>query len=373
VGTVPDERPTVGRLARARLRYGWGFESSDFRFYGADGGAPGNDGTPYLGYRWYRYKVRDVLNSKWARSVTEDKWVFARLADGFGLAAPRTYGLYDRTYGTTWDTQRPLRTLQDLLDEIDRLRPDGLVLKPNGGMQGLQLVVLRSIDHGAGTAITAAGDATTLERALGGIDPAAGLGGYPGHIVQEHLHNHPVFDELAPYATNTLRVQTMLGDDGEVHLLGAVLRLSRRGNVVDNFSQGGVAVKVDTMTGRTGTGVTKKDPRRIHAHPDSGVEFADRQIPFWDDVVSLVSRGGRCLTGLRAIGWDIAVTPTGPVVVEANNNWDLQILQAHTDGFLADPTFRRLMGESGVPLPSGQVWRGFVGRWAWPVLARVRA
>jgi hypothetical protein len=89
--------PRTAGLDRIRLRYGWGYDKSDFDFYGLDIGRPGHEFTNYLGYRWYRYKLRPALNTKWARSITEDKWIFYRLADSFGLPAPRTFGLYDQT------------------------------------------------------------------------------------------------------------------------------------------------------------------------------------------------------------------------------------------------------------------------------------
>jgi Sugar-transfer associated ATP-grasp len=367
---IAAQRSDIGRLDRVRLRYGWGFEKSDFECYGLAGSRPGHDPTNYLGYRWYRYKVRPALNTKWARSITEDKWIFYRLIDSFGLPAPQTYGLYDPAYGTTWDLARPLRTADDLVEELARLRPPAVVLKPNGGHQGQNLLILDRIDHDSGRAVTGAGEDTAVEEALRSVD-ITGMGGYPGYIVQERLANHPALAELAPYATNTVRVQTLLSEMGEVHVLGAVLRLSRRGKMVDNFSQGGVAVAVDPETGVTGRGITKHSDF-ISRHPDSGVDLAGRQLPFWDEVLSLVRRGAGCLTGLRGVGWDVAVTPTGPVVVEANNNWDLQVLQTHTDGYLADPIFRRWMADVGAPLPSGNVLQGLVGRWLWPVIARIR-
>jgi hypothetical protein len=371
LGENAARHPDGTILDRARLRYGWGYEKSDFALYGMDDGTV-RDPTHYLGYHWFRYKVRTVLNSKWARSVTEDKWIFYRLADSFGLPTPETYGLYDPAFGTTWDLARPLRTPADLVDELYRRRPAGVVVKPNGGSQGQHLLALGTIDYDGGRATTLGGEETTIEEAVHGIDVAGDLGGYPGSVVQELVGNHPQIADLAPYATNTLRVQTLLSRSGEVHVLGAVLRLSRRGRSVDNYSQGGVAVRVDAGTGVTGRGITKKDPRFLTEHPDSGVPLEGRQVPFWDDVLDLVRRGAGCLTGVHGIGWDIAVTPTGPLVVEANNNWDLQLLQAHSDGYLADPEFRSWMAELGAPLPSGDLLRGLVGRRLWPVLARIR-
>jgi hypothetical protein len=366
-----ERRPGGTALGRARLRYGWGYEKSDFDYYGLDDAA-GRDLTDFLGYHWYRYKVRPTLNSKWARSITEDKWIFYRLADSFGLPAPETYGLYDPAFGTTWDLQRPLRTAAQLLDELHRRRPPAVVVKPNGGNLGKNLLALRSIDHATGRAVTLDGRETTVDEAIGAVDASSAMGGYPGFVVQELVGNHPALAELAPYATNTLRVQTLLSASGEVRVLGAFLRLSRLGKSVDNYSQGGVAVQVDAETGVTGRSITQELSAHLSVHPDSGAVLEGRQVPFWEEVLALVRRGAGCFTGLHGIGWDIAVTPTGPVVIEANNNWGLQVLQMHTRGYLADPEFRRWMAELGAPLPSGNVLQGLVGRRLWPVLARIR-
>jgi len=355
-------------MERLRLRYGWGFDTSDFAVYGQDGHLREDRATNYLGYHWYRYKIRPALNDKWARSITEDKWVFYRLMDSFRLSAPRTFGLFDRTYGVTWDLARPLRTTDDLLAELDRLRPDGVVVKPNGGNQGRGVLVLDSVDPDTGRAVPRAGDVTTIEQAVDGLD----VGGGTSYVVQELLRNHPVLDELAPYATNTLRVQTLFSEDGRVHVLGAVLRLGRRGTMVDNVSQGGIGVHVDVATGVTGRGFTRGHRPLLAEHPDSGAALEGRQLPCWDELLQLVQQAAGRLPGLHAVGWDVALTPAGPVIVEANNNWDLQLLQVHTDGYLADPTFRAWMTDLGAPLPSGNVLQGLVGRRLWPVLERLR-
>src|SRR4051812_33513864 len=183
MGGTTEKQSTLGRIQRARLRYGWGFDKSDFEYYGL-AERPESDATDYLGYHWYRYKIRPAMNSQWARSITEDKWVFYRLADSFGWPTPQTFGVYDPTYGTTRDLARPLRSVPELMAELDRVRPDGVVLKPNGGNQGQGVLVLESINYDSGDAVTRAGEAVRLERALAELDVAGGKGGYPGYIVQ---------------------------------------------------------------------------------------------------------------------------------------------------------------------------------------------
>ncbi len=44
-------------------------------------------------------------------------------------------------------------------------------------------------------------------------------------------------------------------------------------------------------------------------------------------MLSLACRAQESLPLLRSTGWDIALTPDGPLVVEANNTYSVDILQ----------------------------------------------
>lgn len=157
---------SLSRADRLRLLLRWGYHSSDVDVYGFNDGRPLQDAARYLGYDWYMSHVRPVLNARWAKPLTESKWVFYRLADALGLPTPRTFGLFDSTYGVSWDGQRRLQTVSQVPEEMAERRPGGLVLKPVGGRQGKQLLILDAIDHSTGVAVTREGAGTTLEAAL---------------------------------------------------------------------------------------------------------------------------------------------------------------------------------------------------------------
>ncbi len=53
-------------------------------------------------------------------------------------------------------------------------------------------------------------------------------------------------------------------------------------------------------------------------HPDSGFRIADFQLPMMDEVRAFVDRVARVVPQVQYVGWDIVVTPTGPVLVEGN-------------------------------------------------------
>jgi hypothetical protein len=53
-------------------------------------------------------------------------------------------------------------------------------------------------------------------------------------------------------------------------------------------------------------------------HPESGVRIADFQLPLMDQVVAFVDQVARVVPQIQYVGWDIVVTPDGPVLVEGN-------------------------------------------------------
>mgnify|MGYP003150504758 FL=1 len=53
-------------------------------------------------------------------------------------------------------------------------------------------------------------------------------------------------------------------------------------------------------------------------HPDSGYPIADFQLPMFDEVIAFVDKVARHVPQVKYVGWDIAVTPDGPVLIEGN-------------------------------------------------------
>lgn len=152
------------------------------------------------------------------------------------------------------------------------------------------------------------------------------------YIIQERLIQHEELNKLYPYSLNTLRIVSVI-DDGKVSILGAVLRMGVGRSVVDNWHQGGVAVGITDngelmhwglfMPGRG----TKTD-----CHPNTGIAFNGFKLPYWRETVALLTETHSKFASIKAVGWDIAVTPKGPVVIEGNVYFDIAILQACTGG-----------------------------------------
>ena len=58
-------------------------------------------------------------------------------------------------------------------------------------------------------------------------------------------------------------------------------------------------------------------------------------LPFAGEAVALACRSHEDLGSLRSVGWDLAVTPDGPTVVEGNTYWNGAMFMAIDPGFKA--------------------------------------
>ncbi|MBQ6496621.1 MAG: hypothetical protein IJI74_05580 [Firmicutes bacterium] len=141
-------------------------------------------------------------------------------------------------------------------------------------------------------------------------------------LIEECLLQHPEMARLCSDSINTVRV-VVLYWEGEYHLLYTVCRMGAgNGKPVDNVSRGGWGVAVDPETGQFNTVAANHRGRSIREHPVSGVELKGFQIPYWTEVLELVKKAAIRtyeLAGLGYTGWDIAITPDGPAIIEGNN------------------------------------------------------
>lgn len=160
-------------------------------------------------------------------------------------------------------------------------------------------------------------------------------------ICQPMVEAHPQLKPLmATCALGTIRIITYLSAGSPI-LKFAVIRLPAGTNVTDNFSQGkggNLVAPVDISTGEIGkawhsTSQAWPEIEPIAHHPDTGAEIAGSKVPFWDDVCELVRQGQVATPQLRTIGWDVAVTNQGPLIIEANTEYSIDLIQiAHNRG-----------------------------------------
>ncbi|HNP35863.1 MAG TPA: sugar-transfer associated ATP-grasp domain-containing protein [Woeseiaceae bacterium] len=223
-------------------------------------------------------------------------------------------------------------------DWLGTLRQD-VVFKPTlgSGGQGIRLLTcsgdgLRERDKMI--------NADTLWRELRQIPDAA-------YIVEERLRNRADIAAFNPGCLNTLRIVTIRTDDDTWHISLVALRVGSAHSAVDNLAAGGTTVKFSA----DGVGVAAYDWTQkcmVERHADSGLPLVGFALGQFDAICQLALAWARHFPDMGAIGWDIALTDTGPKVVEANPYFDSWYFQMGsmgpllTDAVAAGLTPRRL-------------------------------
>jgi hypothetical protein len=169
------------------------------------------------------------------------------------------------------------------------------------------------------------------------------LAGMVDTLLQPRVRQHPALSALFPRALNTIRLDSFL-DGGDVRHSAGALRMGSGTMVFDNWGAGGLAVGIDLQTGKLFPLAYRKsrfgDHTAYESHPDTGVAFEGYQLPHWDAVKDLVIRAALSLPDLRTLCWDVAIAEDGPLLVEANDFWNVNVMQKSCGG-LRDTTIGR--------------------------------
>lgn len=163
-------------------------------------------------------------------------------------------------------------------------------------------------------------------------------------VLEELVIQHDGINELHPNSVNTIRVITIFKNN-KSHVVATYMRIGK-GKIVDNFSSGGMVVPVDVKTGIINFKALDKDGNLYEKHPLTGINIIGFKVPLWEDVLNLVKQASKELPQIGIMGWDVAVTNEGPLLIEGNENPGHVIYQLppHTkNGIGMLPTFERIL------------------------------
>lgn len=134
-------------------------------------------------------------------------------------------------------------------------------------------------------------------------------------LIEVVITQHPDLAAVCPGTVNTTRV-TAFFDGERTHILAMAQKFGR-GAVSDQMTFGGFYTMLDDDGHAVGAGYDSHG--HVHdRHPDSQFLIADFQLPMMDEVRAFVDQVARVVPKVQYVGWDIVVSPTGPVLVEGN-------------------------------------------------------
>jgi len=138
-------------------------------------------------------------------------------------------------------------------------------------------------------------------------------------LVQPRVEGHPALADIALNALPTVRIVTMSDENGAPEVVSATFRCaSDPAAEVDNMKAGGLIAAVELGDGRLGLACRGYGGGDHATHPVSGAPIAGRTLPEWKGACELAIRAHRAFAGYLLVGWDIALTPAGPVLIEGN-------------------------------------------------------
>ena len=134
-------------------------------------------------------------------------------------------------------------------------------------------------------------------------------------IAEELIRQSDTLAKFHPQSVNTLRINTIRCKDSIV-VWQSILRYGQGVNVVDNAHFGGCFSVIDDNGYAVAAGDVKR--HKFTTHPDTGVALTGFKVPDWEQACAMVRKLATMVGGLRYIGWDLAHTDKGWILVEAN-------------------------------------------------------
>lgn len=164
-------------------------------------------------------------------------------------------------------------------------------------------------------------------------------------LVQPWLRNHPAITDLAIDSLITIRVVTCMDERGEAEVTLAMLRLlAKLEPQWRNLPDGEYAAPIELSSGVMGlfTGDNFKTSHiRYENHLVTGAPIKGRVLAEWAAIKTVAVSAHMAFPHRLLIGWDIALTENGPIVLEGNTNLDVMFMQRVHD----TPAGRTRFGE----------------------------
>ena len=250
------------------------------------------------------HRLAKELNSPEYYSILEDKYFFSKILEGNGFRSPQNLYLVDPSGIYDIEFRTYIAEKEFLQKDIDGFCK--LINGYGGGMiYQLEVVSGRLL----------------INKESRTFSDFKNLLGHNKYLIQKRIVQHPEMNVLNPSCINTLRMLTMRTGQ-TIHLFQDYLRVGINNNYVDNGMSGNIMVGIredgSLMDNAYSSG--KDAPTyAMDRHPQTNIKFSDFTIPCYSESVEVVKSLHQLYQQFFMIGWDIGITPDGPIVIEGNN------------------------------------------------------
>lgn len=274
-------------------------------------------------------------------AMTEDKWAMETILKRSSIPTPPILAIVDKSYRI----YSGIRQIRDLTQFRDFL-----VANDGAAFFGKQLRGMESV----GIFLCEESDADEVEIFGEGKIPVSTLFERIcefKYILQPVIKNHKFFHDQTQ-SLCTLRIAVFVYDD-MLNIAYSFLKMPAGNNLTDRFSNPqNLALGIDTNTGQI-TSIRERlsiGSRELPTHPVTGLPLVGSKIPFWSETMKLAARVAQVFAPVRYQSMDIAITDTGPVLIEVNTGGGFKGPQLAYGTGLLQPKFTHFFDVTGVDL-----------------------
>lgn len=160
----------------------------------------------------------------------------------------------------------------------------------------------------------------------------------------EAIKQHCQINDIYNKSINTLRILTHY-KQGNVGIISSMIRIGVGDNIVDNASSGGLFIGINQEHGtlkRKAYRSLEFGGEELVKHPNTGFEFENFQIPYFEEASTLAMDAAKYIPN-SLVGWDIAITPDGPTIIEGNEDAGLFVSDVAYGGLLKNSQMKELI------------------------------
>ena len=134
---------------------------------------------------------------------------------------------------------------------------------------------------------------------------------------EDTIEQHKTMKKLHEESINTIRVVTVLKDN-KAYVMYTLVRIGIGDMKVDNVGSGGIYTVLSDDGVIVSPAWSDKTITTYDKHPTNGINLIGFKIPMFNKVLDLCKKAALVEPHIRYVGWDVAITPDGPVLVEGN-------------------------------------------------------
>lgn len=225
------------------------------------------------------------------------------LTNGKNNEIVRTFN--DKNYWYLLDDKAEFNKLYKKYLNRDFLLPNSSIEEFNNFIKNKDRVIVKPVDGvgGVGIKIVSTKEENLYEK-------------YKDYLIEEIIIQNDKLNEIYDKSVNSLRLFTFY-DGKNSYLLQSIIKFGN-GNVVDNFSSGGMYAFVSD-DGTIITPAIDKNDNIYEAHPITKKQILGFKIPLFEEAKKTVLEASKELNEIKYIGWDVAITNDKASIIEGNS------------------------------------------------------